>query len=253
MKRLMTGLARRAGYEVQPHWRMPRLAAARKLRRLFDLLEIRYVLDVGANTGQFRDFLRLEVGFSGVIHSFEPIAALVSTLRQRKSDDDSWFIHPYALGARSDEREINVMSSTVFSSFLEPNNALVPQFQSLNSVASKERVTIRRLDELLDTELHAADLGRTYLKLDTQGFDLEVLEGGRMAIAGIPALQTEISMQPIYERMPAFTDSLAAFADAGFAVSDFFLVSEDKYLRANEFDCLMVRDPSTPRIDPARM
>lgn len=217
------------------------MARAMKTRRIFDLLNIECVLDVGANLGQSRDFFRLEVGFEGPIHSFEPVANLVEQLKQRQSADPFCYVHPFALGSHNGEKDINVMAATVFSSFLQPNHKSVPEFTSMNTVKSTERVAVRRLDDLLTQELSRVDLSRTFLKLDTQGFDLEVLKGGALAISKIPALQTEVSFQPVYEGMPSFRDSLDAFGGAGFVVSDIFLVSEDRDFVASEFDCLMVR------------
>src|SRR5579863_10010680 len=241
LKRTIDRLARRAGYEIIPDWRMPRLAHARKLQRLVRELEIGTVLDVGANTGQFRDFLRLEVGFAGTIHSFEPISALCEAMERRRSADPAWTIHRFALGAEDQERDINVMGSTVFSSFLEPDRETVPEFVDLNTVARTERVKVRTLDEVARSALGGVDLRRAFLKLDTQGFDLEVLKGGAVSIAVIPLLQMEISIVPIYAGMPDFSAALAAFTARGFSIADFFLVTEDKRLRAVEFDCLMVR------------
>jgi len=85
------------------------------------------------------------------------------------------------------------------------------------------------------------ELARTYLKLDTQGYDLAVASGGRRSLEAIPALQTEVSMVPVYENMPSFVEALAFFARCGFAVSDFHVVTQDERLQAIEFDCIMVR------------
>jgi Methyltransferase FkbM domain len=59
------------------------------------------------------------------------------------------------------------------------------------------------------------DLRRTYLKLDTQGFDLEVLRGGAQVISTLPALQTEVSFHPFYEGMPDYKMAIAAFETYG--------------------------------------
>jgi FkbM family methyltransferase len=244
VKKLASQYANLFECEIIPRWRLRRLWIAKKTRRIFDLLNIECVIDVGANLGQYRDFIRLEVGFEGPIHSFEPVASLVGQLKQRQASDPSWFVHPFALGAQNVKKEINVMAATVFSSFLRPNNESVPEYTALNTVKSTERVTIRRLDDVLTQELSGVDLGRTYLKLDTQGFDLEVLKGGAFAVSKIPALQTELSFQPFYAGMPNFRDALDAFGCAGFVVSDLFLVAEDKQLMAAEFDCLMIRKQS---------
>ena len=97
---------------------------------------------------------------------------------------------------------------------------------------------MRRLDDVLPPDIK---LARTFLKLDTQGYDLTVARGAPHSLSNIPALQTEVSMVPIYENMPSFEDALAFFRSRGFAVSDFHVVTQDEHLRAIEFDCFMVR------------
>ena len=98
----------------------------------------------------------------------------------------------------------------------------------------------RSLADLLEfPDLEA--LRTTYLKLDTQGFDLEVLRGGPRAASVIPALQSEVSFEPIYENMPDYLEAIAEFGRHGFAVSDMFLVNPEQGGIAIEFDCVMVR------------
>src|SRR5262245_42623283 len=108
------------GYTVVPNWRMQRHPQTDYLQKLFALLAIDCVLDVGANLGQYRDFLRDEVGFRGTIVSFEPIPAHAQAMRERSTHDASWIVENCALGASPGTAKLNVMSSTTFSSFLKP-------------------------------------------------------------------------------------------------------------------------------------
>ena len=53
------------GYTVIPTWRLAHFPFGEHLRRILQTFEIDCVLDVGANTGQYRDFLRDQVGYEG--------------------------------------------------------------------------------------------------------------------------------------------------------------------------------------------
>jgi hypothetical protein len=131
------------------------------------------------------------------------------------------------------------MAASVFSSFLEPRHAA--GFRKGNSVVRSEIVPV----STLDAEFPDLDALRTsYLKLDTQGYDLEVLRGGPVAASVIPALQSEVSFEPIYENMPSYIDAMAEFSRCGFAVADMFVVNQNDAGIAVEFDCLMVRRPT---------
>jgi hypothetical protein len=83
---------------------------------------------------------------------------------------------------------------------------------------------------------------RAFLKIDTQGWDLQVLAGAEGCLSHVDAFQSEVSVQAIYEGMPNLASSLAEFTRMGFAISGLFPVILDSQLRAMEFDCIVVRD-----------
>jgi FkbM family methyltransferase len=210
---------------------------ATRLREIFSGYGIQTVIDVGANEGQYRDFLRQHVGFEGRIVSFEPIPALAEKLKQRAArEDPNWVIHACALGAETGTLPLNIMSSSTFSSFLSPSSTGAAQ-DAKNSIVATIDVPISTLDH----ELSDADPRHAYLKLDTQGFDLEVLRGGQRLISALPALQTEVSFRALYSNMPDYKTAISSFEAYGFSVADLFLVATDGTHRAVEFDCIMVR------------
>ena len=250
LKRVIQKTAELAGIEAIPSWRLESLPLATKLERVFAHYNIETVLDIGANTGQYHDFLRAHVGFQGLVHSFEPDPDLAGPLMQRaRGEGDRWEVHQLALGASPSHATFNRMSNSQFNSFHTPAAGQPGQFSEFNKVVAAFPVEVTTLDSLLGL---FGDLSRVYVKIDTQGFDLEVLAGGRQVMAAVPGLQTEVSCRPIYDGSPDFAASLAAFQQAGFEVCDLFLISSDEHLRAVEFDCLMVRaQPGSARAVPA--
>jgi len=237
--RLLDRSFRALGYTVVPSWKLEALPLERHLSQLFDHLGIRYVLDVGANAGQYKDFLRNRVMFKGEIHSFEPLSSLVKVLKEKVTGDPAWHIHAHAVGSENTSLEINVMSRDTFSSFLQPNNAESADFAESNTVNSKELVSVKRLDDVI-RDWKPADLQATYLKVDTQGFDIEVLRGAPNLLRSIRGLQIELSILPIYQGTPKYLDMLRQLNDWGFHISGLFPISHDSHLRAVEFDCVMV-------------
>jgi FkbM family methyltransferase len=238
MKQLIARTAEHLGYSIVPKWRCAGLAMANRLRDIFAHFGIDRVIDIGANQGQFGDFLRLEVGFKGEIESFEPVPELADKLKAHAASDPLWSVHACAMGRKPGKMPINVMVGSCYSSFRNPLPIAIPAHDLRNTVARTVTVPLTTLDAEF-ARMH--DLRRTYLKLDTQGFDLEVLAGGHRTISGIPALQTEISFAALYEGTPDYKESIAAFEQHGFAVADMFLVATDGKHRAMEFDCVMVR------------
>jgi hypothetical protein len=105
-----------------------------------------------------------------------------------------------------------------------------------------EVVKLRRLDTLLPELRGAKTLPRTFLKMDTQGFDLEVLRGATNVLGEIVALQSEVSVIPIYEDMPGIQEAFGVFRELGFALSGVFPVTYDSHQRIVELDCILVAD-----------
>ena len=213
---------------------------AMHLKSLFPAYGISCVLDVGAQHGDYGLWLRRN-GYSGDIVSFEPVRANFELLARVSAGDPRWHCVNYALGAENKVASINVSLLTQFSSFRTPNSAARDIFGEASAVQRSEEVEIRRLDTVLDTLPVNASSGRTYLKLDTQGWDLEVLAGAHGVLDRIIALQTEVSVQAIYEAMPMMADSIAAITERGFAPSGFFPVNLDQRSVLVELDLVAVR------------
>lgn len=229
----------RFGYRIIPNWRLEKLHFANNLKQLFDKKEIKCVLDIGANVGQYGDFLRNDVGFSGKIISFEPVRDTYRILRSKTANDNNWTAMNYAIGDADIESEINVMASSRLSSLLEPDQT--HHALKNNDIQRKEPVSIRRLDSL-SNEIMKCSGGSYFLKMDTQGYDLQAFLGARGLWGRIEALQTEMSIIPIYKNAPLFTESIQLFNNQGYWISGMYPVSQSKSLRLIEFDCIMVRD-----------
>lgn len=220
-------------------WRLPHLAYARRLQALFGHFAIASVIDVGANSGQFRDQMRDEVGFAGPIHSFEPDPALAIALMRRAAADPAWTVHPCALGASEGMMAFNIMENSVYNSFHVPDAKAAGHAANGNRIVRTMNVEVQTLDAAAAS---LPDLAHAFLKIDTQGFDLEVLKGGQATVQRVPLVQTEVSLRALYSGSPSMQASIEAFEKLGFAVADLFLASTDGAHRAAEFDCVMVQD-----------
>jgi FkbM family methyltransferase len=233
-------VSRAFGYDIVPLREMKERDFALHLGELLNHLEIDCVLDVGANVGQYHDFLRNKVLFEGPIVSFEPVSRHVALMKQRAHEDPHWDIEPYALGAKEGSLDINVMVSDQFSSFLEPDNSRIHEFEGLNVPSRTETVAVKTVDAMLPELRQRLGFKRPYLKLDTQGFDIEVLEGARQSLPGIPALQSEASVIGIYKGMPGYVETIRYLGDKGFDITGLYPVSRDRSMRLIEFDCVMI-------------
>jgi FkbM family methyltransferase len=212
---------------------------AMHLRELLGDLGISCVVDVGANVGGYRDFLRRRCGYDGLIISFEPVASLAEALKRRARSDPAWVVYAHALGAEEGRKQINVARNTVFSSFLTPSHAAVDEFEH-NVVERVETVEVRRLDAIMNEIASHHGFEDFFLKMDTQGYDLEVLAGASGVLDRVVALQTEVSVRPIYEGMPDYMQSIKALSERGFDLTGLYAVTRDCQHRVVEFDCFAI-------------
>ena len=198
------------------------------------------VIDVGAHEGETGRRLR-ETGWTGPIVSFEPVAATFERLSDAAEGDPAWIVHHLALGRVAATQRINLTTGTTFSSFLEPNATATRLWPQWTQTPADEEVEIARLDEVLASAIGGFMADRIFLKLDTQGYDLEVLAGAAGVLDRVVAIQSELSLQPIYEGAPTYLVALAAFRDAGFAFTVFYRVTRDPAWRIVEYDAVMIR------------
>jgi FkbM family methyltransferase len=209
------------------------------IRKLIEEFQISLILDVGANIGQFALSMR-ELGFTGTLVSFEPVAAQFTKLKAAASGDPNWITMNCAAGLADETKSINVMSSSVFSSFQKPSRVETNRFVDQNAVVATESVKVRRLDGLVDELGLRGKLKNCFLKSDTQGFDKNVLEGMGTYLNEIRALQIELSVTPIYENTVGMTDMLAYLEHRHFAPVALFPIDRLPDWSAIELDYLGV-------------
>ncbi len=163
------------------------------------------VLDVGANTGQFGTLLR-QLGFRGRIISFEPLQNAFATLRQITANDPLWDCHNLALGDLERTALINISANSYSSSFL-PVSARSVQIEPTIAYIGQEAATIRRLDTVLDGIARPEEV--IYLKIDTQGYELNVLKGALGVIDRFPLIQLETAFSEGYEEQPVIENIIS--------------------------------------------
>jgi FkbM family methyltransferase len=248
LKRTVGSLAESLGYTIIPNWQLDTYPIARYMHRLFDFLDIDLVLDVGANKGQYYELLRQQVGYQGQVISFEPVPHLATDLQKKAVNSSRWQVEGLALGSSSGSLDFNVMRNTEMSSFLRPDHSRVGDlFSEHSEIEQVVQVEVSTVDTILPKVISKYGSKNVFLKLDTQGFDLEVLKGASASLAGIAALQSEISMTAIYAGMPSYHEVIQFLEDQDFAVSGIYPNNFVFFPRGLEFDCYMINRTRIPQ------
>lgn len=212
-----------------------------QLSSIIEKLNIDLVIDAGANVGQFAQLLRSF--YSGDILSFEPVAIVFEDLAEAASTDPNWHVYKLALGSHDSIQTINVSDSSVFSSLLRTNDYCIEHFGDRAQGKREEVVSVRRLDDVLEATGRDIENKRIFLKMDTQGYDLEVYKGLGSKLGNVFAIQSEVSLISLYKGMPHWTEIISTYEKSGFAVVGMFPVTRDSG-RIIEYDCLLIRDVS---------
>ena len=238
LARVARPLLRRIGYAVV--WRNPRgHSLPTHLAALFSHLGINCVLDVGAHWGEYGRALRRH-GYRGRIVSFEPVRANVARLEAERRGDPDWQVRSAALGSVRGSTTINVAHDTSLSSFLTAAAPLNEKVGTAIAVGGHEEVEVLTLDDVVPDATAGIAAPRVFLKLDTQGWDLEVLRGGAQTVPSMLGLQLEVAVLPLYEGMPRYADAIAEVEALGFELTGVYPVAYDG-LRVVELDCVFMQ------------
>jgi len=240
LKTTVGNFLRNRGYHVFRSDYLDKANLSLHLRNLLMTQKIDCIFDVGANKGQYYSFLRDAVGFHGLVISFEPVQRLHAQLQQQAVADPNWIVYGCALGRTAGDADFNVMKGDQLSSFRTPSTNSTDRFHVSNTVVAVEHVTVRTLDDVFDDAAARFGFSRPYLKIDAQGFDLEVAQGGVKRLGDFVGLQCEASLLPLYEGAPTFEETLAFFKSRGLAPSAFFPVATDQKHRLIDCDCVFV-------------
>lgn len=173
-------------------------------------------LDVGAHWGEtVREFQQIFASPS--IHAIEPSASNCEKLRL-SCDMKRVRIHQMALGANDEKLSLNLYPDTVLHSFL-PVAPAGPQ--GSHQVTGTEEVRVTKLDTFVaENNIPHIDL----LKIDTQGYELAVLQGASESLARgvVKAILLEVNFSGIYTGQPSFGELLETLHKHGFGFVDMY-------------------------------
>ena len=184
------------------------------LQKIIDHFEIRTILDIGANVGQYIEGV-VRHGYKGQIYSFEPIPSVFQKLSRESKKYPN--VKTFNLGVGSKETEImmNIAENFASSSILnvgEVSLAAEPKTRTTH----QEKIKITTIDSFFmnNKPFHKEIL----LKLDIQGYELEALKGAMQSLPSIKLIQTEMSFTSLYDGAPLYDEVVTFLNQQGFEI-----------------------------------
>ena len=212
MKNAVRKLVQAVGYDVRKY--RPYDDSFRRLQVSLQRREVTLILDVGANIGQFARTIR-RVGYRGRIVSFEPLSDAHAKLLAAARHDPLWTVASRcALGSRPGKVQINIAANSQSSSILKMLERHVSG-DPKSAYIGGESVEMMTLDSFLAGE---RDLAKSAiaLKIDTQGYEAEVLAGLHRWSDCVRVIVIEMSLAALYEGEATFLDLYRAIQDRGY-------------------------------------
>lgn len=175
---------------------------------------INKIIDIGANTGQYALEMKRD-GFKGEIVSFEPLADAFLKLKNHAKNDKKWQVYNCAIGNEDGSTFINVAGNSVSSSI---NNMQDSHLKAApeSSYIGKEKISINKLDSLIGSLYNEDD--RIILKIDTQGFEKNVVDGAEKFLEKVILLQLEMSLISLYENEMLFNEMIEYLKKRNFQI-----------------------------------
>lgn len=210
----LNSLLHKYGFELVRYNKATNADLRRKA--IFEKYAIDVVIDVGANIGSYGAQLRKN-GYKGYIFSFEPLTVAFNSLHEAASGDAKWNIYNFALGSETGVQTINISQNLHSSSLLEILETHTKAEQSASYI-NKEEIQIKTLDSIFE-EIRNTDK-EIFMKIDTQGFELNVLKGAVNSLYNINTIQLELSLQPLYAGQPLYNEVMNFLLSQNYTLID---------------------------------
>jgi FkbM family methyltransferase len=211
---------------------------AGRLKEFLQWAGVTCVLDVGANVGNYAVGLRKQ-GYKGRIVSFEPFPDSFAKMSAKLNADAAWSGRPYGLSDGNRDAVFQTYENGEFNSLLTLKKDAALAYQLDHDKRGQAQIMLRRLDDVLPTILEGMDNPRVFLKIDTQGHDLEVLGGASGVRHLIVGLQSEMPVIPLYDGMHSMPKMLDCYRNNGFVPIGFYPVNTFRSKQISpEFDVI---------------
>ena len=167
------------------------------LQKVLSYFKIDYVIDIGAYTGTYGQSLR-RFGYRGNLLSFEPVKSNYLELLNNAKKDRKWRVHErVALGFKPGKAKLYVSKKKDSSSLLKIKK-IHTKIEPDSKIVGKQDTRVETLDNIIQNYKHI-NLSKALLKIDTQGFEYEILQGSKKTLKKLKLVQVELSLNQLYK------------------------------------------------------
>ena len=187
----------------------------RKSDKLFDLLNLKEfkLIDIGAAGDLDRRWKILGERLS--VTGFEPGRDEYEKLIKGNNNKNLKY-HNCCVAKEASDLKYFVCQKATSSSCFEPNHEFLRRFPDSERFSVKQEMSLPAdsLDNVVGSEKF------DFIKIDTQGSELDILKGSRQALENVCGLEVEVEFSPHYKEQPLFSEVDSYLRGAGFSLFD---------------------------------
>ena len=175
------------------------------------------LIDIGARAGIHPRWRKLMNLFPVQIIGFEPDEQECAALNAKGEAFVKYL--PFAVGEKVEPRTFHLLVAEGSSSLFRPNYTFISRFVSERNYAIKREIPIQT--NTLDAVLKQSGIDNVdYVKIDTEGFEREILNGATETLKHVFAIEVEVWFNPVFTNAPFFRDIDALLTEKGFVLFD---------------------------------
>jgi FkbM family methyltransferase len=173
------------------------------------------IVDLGARGGLNFEVSKFTSDFRVFAIELDPVECSRLNAIEKTKQTSRVHYFPVALSSKNETRNFYMTKDPACSSIYPPNEYLAKRYRELDCINPNSIVTIQcvTLDSwAVSNNIECID----YLKIDTQGSELDILMGSTQTLTRTSLVEIEVEFTPIYQGQPLFADVDKFMRENGF-------------------------------------
>jgi len=164
----------------------------KRIYKYLKKLDIEKIVDVGAHKGEFLENM-LKIEKVNSFYAFEPQKNIFKELNEKFFKNEKVKLFNYAMDKEVSNKKLKINKISMKSSLAETNeNSLYLKFinflaRSNSNFEDEYQVQTETVDKIFES----ISLKKTLLKIDVEGFEMNVLKGSQIKLKEIPFILLE--------------------------------------------------------------
>ena len=164
----------------------------KRIFKYLSKLDIEKIVDIGAHKGEFLEIM-LKIEKINSFYAFEPQKNIFNKLHEKFSDNQKVNLFNYAMDKEISYKKLKINKLSMTSSLAEINDkSLYLKFKNFligakSNFEDEYKVQTNTVDKIFE----GISLQKTLLKIDVEGFEMNVIKGSKKKLKEIPFILLE--------------------------------------------------------------